>query len=73
MSNPLPLGQVVRAALADAGISENAASVQSGIPRETLRRRVITGDFRYGELQKVALVLNTTAVELMARAEGRAA
>lgn len=73
MSNPLPLGEVVRAALADAGISENAASVQSAIPRETLRRRIITGDFRYGELQKVAVVLGTTAAELLARAEERAA
>ena len=74
MSNPLtPLAQVVRIALNDADLSENTASIRSGIPRQTLRRRLVTGDFKYGELQQIAGVLNTTPAELMARAEGRAA
>jgi lambda repressor-like predicted transcriptional regulator len=73
MSNPLPLGEVVRVTLTSAGISENTASIQSGIPRQTLRRRLVTGDFKYGELQQVARVLNTTPAELLARAEGKAA
>ena len=74
MSNPLtPLAQVVRIALNDADLSENTASIRSGIPRQTLRRRLVTGDFKYGELQQIAGVLNTTPAELMARAEKSAA
>lgn len=74
MSNPLtPLAEVVRIALNDAGISENAASIQSGIPRQTLRRRLVTGDFTYGELWKVADLLKTTPAKLQATAEKRAA
>lgn len=74
MSNPLnSLAEVVRVALTDADLSENTASILSGIPRQTLRRRLVTGDFKYGELQQVAGILGTTPAELLARAEQRAA
>jgi lambda repressor-like predicted transcriptional regulator len=74
MSNPLhPLAEVVGAALGAAGISQNAASIQSGIPRETLRRRLVTGDFKYGELCRIAEVLNTTPGALATEAQERAA
>ena len=74
MSNPLtPLAQVVRIALNDADLSENTASIRSGIPRQTLRRRLVTGDFKYGELQQIAGILDTTPAELLARAERGAA
>ena len=67
------LGEVVTVALNDADLSENVASIRSGIPRQTLRRRLITGDFKYGELQQIAGILNTTPAELLARAERGAA
>jgi len=74
MNNPLtPLARVVNVALNDAGLSENAASERTGIPRSTLKRRLITGDFTYGELWKVADVLKTTPAKLHALAEERAA
>jgi len=74
MSNPLtPLAQVVRLALNDADLSENTASILSGIPRQTLRRRLVTGDFKYGELQQVATILDTTPAALVALAEQAAA
>lgn len=74
MSNPLkPLGEVVRVALNDAGLSENTASKRSGIPRQTLRRRLVTGDFKYGELCEVADILNTTPEDLLIKARGTAA
>jgi lambda repressor-like predicted transcriptional regulator len=74
MSNPLtPLARVVAAALDDKGISVNGASIQSGIPRETLRRRLVTGDFKHGELWRIAEVLDTTPASLVAQAEKRAA
>lgn len=74
MNNPLkPLGEVVRVALNDAGLSENTASKRSGIPRQTLRRRLVTGDFKYGELCEVADILNTTPEDLLAKARRSAA
>ena len=75
MDNPLtPLAQVVRVSLKAAGISENAASTRSGIPRTTLRSRLVTGDFKYeSELWPIARLLGTTPSELQAKAEGRAA
>ena len=74
MNNPLiHLGEVVTVALNHAGLSENTASKRSGIPRQTLRRRLITGDFKHGELWQIATLLDTTPADLMARAEKRAA
>jgi lambda repressor-like predicted transcriptional regulator len=74
MSNPTaPLAEVVAAALKDAGLSDNAAATRSGIPRETLRRRLVTGDFKHGELWRIAEVLDTTPAALVAQAEKRAA
>jgi len=70
MTNPLkPLAEVVRVALNEAGHSENIASELTGIPRSTLKRRLVTGDFTYGELWKIADLLNTTPAKLNARAE----
>ena len=70
MNNPLkPLAEVVRVALNEAGHSENIASELTGIPRSTLKRRLVTGDFTYGELWKIADLLNTTPAKLNARAE----
>jgi lambda repressor-like predicted transcriptional regulator len=74
MNNPLnTLAEVVRVALNDAGYSENTASERTGIPRSTLKRRLKTGDFTYGEMWKVADLLNTTPAKLQSRAEKRAA
>lgn len=74
MNNPLTrLAEVVTVALNDAAISENAASERTGIPRSTLKRRLVTGDFTLGELCKVADLLGTTHIELQARAEKSAA
>ena len=74
MNNPLNrLAEVVRVALNDAGYSENTASERAGISRSTLKRRLVTGDFTYGELWKVADLLNTTPAKLQALAEKDAA
>lgn len=74
LSSPTtPLGEVVATALDDAGLSENAAAKQSGIPRETLRRRLVTGNFTHGELWSIAEVLGTTPAALVAKAERRVA
>lgn len=74
MDSPLTrLAAVVSVALNDAGLSENTASERAGIPRSTLKRRLVTGDFTYGELWKVADLLETTPAKLQAEAEGRAA
>jgi lambda repressor-like predicted transcriptional regulator len=74
MNNPLTrLAEVVNVALNDAGLSENAASKRTGIPRSTLKSRLVTGNFRYGELWAIADVLQTTPSKLQAQAEKRAA
>jgi len=74
MNNPLtPLAQVVTVALNDAGLSENTTAKRTGIPRSTLRRRLMTGDFHYEtELWPVARLLSTTPSALVALAEDAA-
>lgn len=67
------LGEVVTVALNDAGLSENAASIRSGIPRQTLRRRLVTGDFKYTELCNLADLLDTTPDALVLKARQAAA
>jgi transcriptional regulator with XRE-family HTH domain len=70
MSNPPNnLGDVITEALAGAGISQNQAALLTGISRETLRRRLAGATFDVDELAAVARILDTTASELMARAE----
>lgn len=74
MAKPLtPLADEVRAALTAAGLSENAAAQLSAIPRTTLKRRLVVGDFTYGELWSLADILKTTPAKIVARAEKRAA
>lgn len=74
MSNPSRvLGAVVAEAFTAAGISENAASIATGIARQTLRRRLTAGGFTTPELEAVADVLGTVPSRLMALAEERAA
>lgn len=74
MNTPLiHLGEVVAVALNDAGLSENTASIRSGIARQTLRRRLVTGDFKYGELCKIADLLKTTPDALVIKARQAAA
>jgi hypothetical protein len=60
-------------ALTEAGLSENSAAILAGIPRQTFRRRLVTGDFTFGELGRVANILGTTASRLVALAEKSAA
>lgn len=76
MSNPHPLntlGEVVAEALRQEGISENDASLRTGISRQTLRRRLRGGGFKDTELFAVARLLELPASELVARAEQVAA
>lgn len=74
MNTPLTrLAEVVTADLNAAGISENSASERTGIARSTLKRRLTTGDFTYGELWKIADLLQTTPAKIQARAEQVAA
>lgn len=74
MSNPptQQLGAVIAAEMRAAGISESRAALESGISRQTLRRRLASGDFTSRELISLAAVLNVPASRLMARAESAA-
>ena len=74
MSTPtLRLGEVVAEAMHKAGISENQASLRTGISRQTLRRRLAAGNFTATELATIAAVLDTRASRLFALAEEKAA
>jgi lambda repressor-like predicted transcriptional regulator len=69
-SNPLNhLGEVVAEAMRKEGISENEASLRSGISRQTLRRRLRAGGFKDVEMFAVARALELPASELVARVE----
>jgi transcriptional regulator with XRE-family HTH domain len=70
MSNPPNnLGGIVAEAFKDAGLSENEASLLTGISRQTLRRRLAGAPFDVTELANIARILDIPASELMARAE----
>jgi hypothetical protein len=71
MDNPplTRLARVVVDEMSQVGLSENAVSKSTAIPRSTLKRRLLTGDFTHGELWAVARLLDTTPADLMARAE----
>jgi lambda repressor-like predicted transcriptional regulator len=57
-TNPLShLGAVIAEALKQEGISENRAALESGISRQTLRRRLAGGDVTGRELGSLAYVL----------------
>lgn len=67
------LGTVVSSEMAARGISENQASFDTGISRQTLRRRIASGEFTVRELHAVARILDTTAADLLQRTEGAVA
>lgn len=76
MSNTNPLnrlGAVIADALAEEGISENRAALESGISRQTLRRRLTAGNLTAAELGSLAHILGIEPDTLVARAIGRAA
>lgn len=74
MSNPVRhLGDVIRDEMEAQGVSENAAALGTGISRQTLHRRLVSGEFNTAELGRVARLLDLPASELMRRAEGVAA
>lgn len=65
MSNPLNrlnrLGLVIDEHRRQAGVSENTAALNSGISRQTLRRRLKGADVYASELGALAYVLNVPA------------
>jgi hypothetical protein len=63
------LARVVVDEMSQAGLSENAVAQRTAIPRSTLKRRLVSGDFTHAELWAVANLLDTTPADLMARAE----
>jgi len=73
-TNPLnTLGEVVAEVMRQKGVSENRVALESGISRQTLRRRLRGGGFIDNELSAIGRILELPASELMALAEKRAA
>lgn len=73
MSNPTKqIGAVVTARMRASGISESRAALESGISRQTLRRRLASGAFTTPELLSIAAVLDVPASVLLAQAEAAA-
>lgn len=68
------IAEVVKIALADAGVSRRDAATLTGIPLTTLTRR-LTGNspFLSTELDRIASVAGTTVSALMLAAEQRSA
>jgi len=54
------VAEAVSRLLRESGTSQAGLSEQAGIPRTTLQRRLIDGDFTITELARIALVLDTT-------------
>lgn len=75
-----PLSLVVIDTLRAAGLIREDGSLKAReaqravkIPRNTLRRRIESGDFTVPELDKIATAAGTTSEELVAKARGAAA
>jgi hypothetical protein len=66
-TSPYPqlVAEAVKQAMADANQSELSLSEASGIPRVTLRRRLLAGNFTVSELSAIARVLGTTVADLI--------
>lgn len=68
------LAAAVVATLKDAGVSRLEASERTGIPRETFYRKCRAGSpFDSDELALIALIVDTTVSDIVARAEKSAA
>lgn len=63
------VGPIVAEALAGAGLSEREAAERANIPRSTLKRHLVDGDFTVPQLIRVARVLGTRGSVLLDRAE----
>lgn len=62
---PLRVAQVVTEAMTAGGWSEKALAEATGIPRATLRRRLIGSPFDVAELSRIAATLGTTVSDLL--------
>jgi len=67
------IGEVIAAALDEAGITLRQAADKTLIARTTLARHLRFGGFTVEELEAIARLLGTTVSDLISRAEGRAA
>lgn len=63
------LGGVVARALGIANLSEREAAHRTNIPRSTLKRKLVTGDFTVTELASIARVLKVNVSDLIQWAE----
>lgn len=61
------VAEAVTEMLRESGVKQSGLSQLSGIPRTTLQRRLVDGDFTVTELAHVAMVLNTTPEAILAR------
>lgn len=78
MEHPDPfirgLAEAVAEALSEAGLTLSEASIQSGIPKTTLHRRLnAVSPFLVTELRSLATLAGTTDTALMERAQSRGA
>lgn len=62
---PHRVAQTVVSAMQADGWSEKALADATGIPRVTLRRRLVGSPFNVAELAAIAAVLNTTVTALI--------
>jgi transcriptional regulator with XRE-family HTH domain len=67
------IAQRIEALRVAKGLSETQLAAESGIARMTLKRRMVTpSTFTFGELERVAQVLDTTPFDLAADIEASA-
>jgi hypothetical protein len=71
--SPELLARVAREELDAISLSEREIERRTGIPRDTLNRRITAGELRSRDLLKIAALLDIPLSKLVARAEKRAA
>ncbi|MBW3077728.1 helix-turn-helix domain-containing protein [Bifidobacterium simiiventris] len=63
------LGIAIKQVLAEVGMTQIALADRSGIPRNTLNRKINVGIFNFDELRRIACAVNRPLSSIVASAE----
>nr|WP_303168544.1 helix-turn-helix transcriptional regulator [Bifidobacterium dentium] len=69
---PQQLGEAVKSAIKQAGLTQEEAGIKTGIPRNSLNRKIHGGTFNFDELTRISQVTGRKLSTIIADAEALA-